>query len=104
MTAEDLAKLLPILNPNKEEGKLVLITRYGSSKVADMLPAHIKAVKATGIPVVWQCDGCHGNTVTAKSVNMKTRYLKDILDECLIALRVHCECGSILGGVHIELT
>jgi len=45
------------------EGRLVLITRYGAEKVAALLPAHIKAVQESGVPVVWQCDGVHGNTV-----------------------------------------
>ena len=41
----------------------MLITRYGAEKVAALLPAHIKAVQESGVPVVWQCDGVHGNTV-----------------------------------------
>lgn len=104
MEAKDLAPLLNILNPNKEEGKVMLITRYGSGKVAEMLPAHIKAVQESGIPVVWQCDGVHGNTVTAKSVNLKTRMLDDIVSECVSAMQIHKQCGSVLGGIHIELT
>merc|ERR1711933_521703 len=59
MKAEELQELVTLLNPNKEEGRLTLITRYGAGKVEDMLPAHIEAVKATGVPVVWQCDAVH---------------------------------------------
>merc|ERR1711862_959521 len=55
MKAVELQELVMLLNPNKEEGRLTLITRYGAGKVEDMLPAHIEAVKATGVPVVWQC-------------------------------------------------
>lgn len=104
ITAKELADLVKLLNPDKEEGRLLLITRYGSGKVGEMLPAHIKAVKETGIPVTWQCDGVHGNTVTAKTVNLKTRYLDDIVKECLEAMRIHKENDSVLGGIHIELT
>ena len=68
MKNDELTELVQILNPNKEEGKLVLITRYGHDKIDGLLPGHIEAVKASGVPVVWQCDGVHGNTVTAKSV------------------------------------
>ena len=70
MKNDELTELVQILNPNKEEGKLVLITRYGHDKIDGLLPGHIEAVKASGVPVVWQCDGVHGNTVTAKSVRL----------------------------------
>merc|ERR1712050_518263 len=65
MKAEELQELVKVLNPNKEEGRLTLITRYGAGKVEDMLPTHIEAVKATGVPVVWQCDAVHGNGIVA---------------------------------------
>ena len=73
MKNDELTELVQILNPNKEEGKLVLITRYGHDKIDGLLPGHIEAVKASGVPVVWQCDGVHGNTVTAKSVSAHCR-------------------------------
>merc|ERR1712061_513803 len=52
MKAEELQELVKVLNPNKEEGRLTLITRYGAGKVEEMLPTHIEAVKAAGVPVV----------------------------------------------------
>lgn len=33
MKTEDLVQLVQILNPDREEGKLTIITRYGASKV-----------------------------------------------------------------------
>jgi len=104
MKDDELADLVRVLNPNKEEGKVMLITRYGKDKVADYLPGHIKAVQATGIPVVWQCDGVHGNTVTAKSAGLKTRDFNDVMAEVTTALKVHRETGSVLAGVHLEMT
>ena len=74
MKNDELTELVQILNPNKEEGKLVLITRYGHDKIDGLLPGHIEAVKASGVPVVWQCDGVHGNTVTAKSVSAHSHH------------------------------
>ena len=103
MKPEEIAELVQILNPNKIEGKLMIITRYGAGKVKGILPAHIKAVQATGVPVVWQVDGVHGNTKSAKG-GYKTRALDDIVAECLETLEVHRECGSILGGIHLEVT
>jgi len=104
MQPDELKDLVKILNPNKVEGRLVLITRYGAGKVGSMLPAHIKAVAESGVPVVWQCDGVHGNTTTAAANKLKTRAFKDVLGECIEALRIHRENGSILGGIHLEMT
>jgi len=103
MKPEELKELVKILNADKLEGRLVLITRYGATAIDSMLPPHIKAVQESGVPVVWQCDGVHGNTITAKN-KLKTRKLEDVVAECVKALRIHRENGSVLGGVHIELT
>lgn len=45
MKDDELAELVAVLNPRKEAGKLLLITRYGKGKVEQFLPGHIKAVK-----------------------------------------------------------
>lgn len=103
MQPQELKELCAILNPDKVEGRLVLITRYGAEKVAALLPAHIKAVQESGVPVVWQCDGVHGNTVTA-SCKLKTRKFDDVMAEVSRALQVHRESGSTLAGVHLEMT
>jgi 3-deoxy-7-phosphoheptulonate synthase len=60
MKNDELVELLDIVNPNKEIGKITLITRYGAEKVESMLGAHIEAVKNSGHVVVWQCDPMHG--------------------------------------------
>uniref|UniRef100_A0A6B2L423 Phospho-2-dehydro-3-deoxyheptonate aldolase n=1 Tax=Arcella intermedia TaxID=1963864 RepID=A0A6B2L423_9EUKA len=103
MNVENLRELLPILNPNKVPGHLSIITRYGASKVRNLLPAHIRAVKQSGIPVVWICDPCHGNGIVTEN-GVKTRNFKDISTEISETFAVHEEEGSILGGVHLELT
>lgn len=60
MKGEELVRLLDIVNPSKEVGKVTLITRYGEKKVEEMLGPHIEFVKESGHVVVWQCDPCHG--------------------------------------------
>ena len=45
----------------------------------------------------------HGNTETTAG-GIKTRRFENILAEVEAAFRIHEDCGSILGGVHIELT
>jgi 3-deoxy-7-phosphoheptulonate synthase len=104
MAPDELKELVAILNPDRIPGHLVLITRYGNGKIDSMLPAHIKAVAESGVPVVWQCDGVHGNTVTAAANKLKTRKLEDVVGECTKAIRIHRENGSNLGGIHIEMT
>jgi hypothetical protein len=46
MKDDELADLVRVLNPHKEAGKLVIITRYGHDKIEEYLPGHIAAVKA----------------------------------------------------------
>ena len=99
-----LKELVQILNPKKEEGRLMLITRYGAGKAEAMLPGHIQAVKESGIPVTWQCDAVHGNGIVAKSNKLKTRLMNDILAEACEVMAIHKKCGSILGGIHMEVS
>jgi 3-deoxy-7-phosphoheptulonate synthase len=103
MKPDELQELVKLLNPNKEEGRLMLISRYGAGKVEAMLPAHIEAVKASGVPVVWQCDAVHGNGIVASN-KYKTRRMEDIVAEIKQSIAVHAKCGSILGGIHLEFT
>ena len=108
MPASELAPLLDILNPNREIGKVTLITRYGAEKISKHLPAHIAAVQASGHVPVWQCDPMHGNgrtaQLTSSKSSFKTRRFTDILSELRQALEIHKSMGSYLGGVHLELT
>ncbi|KAK7748344.1 Aromatic/aminoadipate aminotransferase 1 [Diatrype stigma] len=114
-TTSDLLGLLRALNPSREPGKVTLITRYGASRVGELLPAHVAAVEASefgsrsggegggGGIVVWQCDPMHGNTRTTAE-GIKTRRFGDILAELRETLAVHARLGTYLGGVHLELT
>jgi 3-deoxy-7-phosphoheptulonate synthase len=97
------ADLVERLDPDNTPGRLTLITRMGSGKVRDALPAIIDKVTSTGHLVVWQCDPMHGNTEeTANGV--KTRHLDRILDEVDGFFDVHAELGTHPGGLHVELT
>lgn len=99
----ELVELIRKLNPQKEPGKITLITRYGVSKVQELLPKHIKAVQAAGLKVVWCSDPMHGNTEVTSS-GIKTRRFDNILKELSLAFTIHKDHGSKLGGVHFELT
>ncbi len=103
MSAEWVQGLVARLNPDNEPGRITLIHRMGAKLIHQHLPALIKAVQATGSPVLWICDPMHGNTETATS-GLKTRRFENIVAEVEASFQIHREMGSILGGVHFELT
>ena len=103
LAPDELVALLSIINPNREIGKVTLITRYGHTRISSLLGAHIDAVRASGHIVVWQCDPMHGNTISTPT-GIKTRLFTSIHHELSEALRIHREHHSYLGGVHLELT
>jgi 3-deoxy-7-phosphoheptulonate synthase len=102
-TPEGLLKLIDILNPDNEAGRLTLICRFGAEKVADHLPALIRAVTREGKKVVWSCDPMHGNTISSAS-GYKTRPFELILKEVKHFFEVHAAEGTYAGGVHLEMT
>ncbi|MCY3964045.1 MAG: 3-deoxy-7-phosphoheptulonate synthase class II [Acidobacteria bacterium] len=103
MKPADIAHLVDVLNPDGEEGRLALIHRCGTEKVAEELPPILQAVCATGKPVLWICDPMHGNTKSTGE-GMKTRAFSAILSELEQAFDIHAANGTVLGGVHFELT
>jgi 3-deoxy-7-phosphoheptulonate synthase len=103
MSIDWVLQLCEILNPDQEPGRLTLIHRMGAGKIAQHLPRLIDAVRARGHRVLWMCDPMHGNTQTAGN-GLKTRAFADILSEIEQSFAIHADCGSRLGGVHLELT
>jgi 3-deoxy-7-phosphoheptulonate synthase len=101
--ADALLRLIDILNPDNEPGRLTLIGRFGADKVADHLPGLIRAVRREGRRVVWSCDPMHGNTITSSS-GFKTRPFDAIVKEVRNFFEIHAAEGSYAGGVHLELT
>jgi 3-deoxy-7-phosphoheptulonate synthase len=102
-TPDRLARLLDILHPDDEPGRLTLVHRFGARAVAAGLPPLIEVVRAAGKTVLWACDPMHGNTQTTAS-GRKTRSFDEIVDELEQAFEIHAAHGSRLGGVHFELT
>ncbi len=99
----ELLRLIEVLDPTNEPGKLVLVTRMGAGKVGDRLPPLLRAVKRSGRRVLWISDPMHGNTHTTDS-GIKTRSFADILREVETCMDVHRAEGTVFGGVHFELT
>lgn len=103
MTKEWLEELISVMHPHNEPGRLTLVHRLGADKVAGQLPEFIETVRRTGKTVLWTVDPMHGNTETTAD-GIKTRRFENILREIEQSFAVHIELGSILGGVHFELT
>jgi 3-deoxy-7-phosphoheptulonate synthase len=103
MTTDELLRLIDVLNPHNEPGRLTLITRMGADRIGIGLPALLRAAQREGRRVVWSCDPMHGNTIAARS-GRKTRPFEHIIAELRTCLAVHRAEGSRLGGIHIEMT
>jgi len=99
---DELIRLLDILNPENEPGRITLICRFGVDKVGDQLPAMIRAVEREGRVVLWSCDPMHGNTITLNSY--KTRPFERFLKEVQSFFDIHRAEGTHPGGIHIEMT
>jgi 3-deoxy-7-phosphoheptulonate synthase len=102
LAPEALIRLLDILDPEREPGRITLICRFGAGKVGDHLPKLLDAVRRAARPVVWSCDPMHGNTITANG--FKTRRFEQILQEVKEFFAVHISEGTHAGGVHLEMT
>ena len=103
LKADELIKLIDLLNPENEPGRLTLIARFGADKVEKHLPDLIRAVKREGRVVVWSCDPMHGNTVKSTS-GYKTRPFEAVLSEVRRFMSVHQAEGTHAGGIHVEMT
>ncbi|MCB1868021.1 MAG: 3-deoxy-7-phosphoheptulonate synthase class II [Gammaproteobacteria bacterium] len=103
MKPEYIRELAERLNPENESGKLVLIHRFGADNIARELPSLIESLHHSGIKALWICDPMHGNTETTAS-GYKTRRFDRILSELEQSFDIHQQQGSLLGGVHFELT
>ncbi|MCY1220525.1 Phospho-2-dehydro-3-deoxyheptonate aldolase [compost metagenome] len=103
MDSEELIRLIDILNPDNDPGRLNLIVRMGAEKVGEHLPRLIRTIEREGRKVLWSSDPMHGNTIKASS-GYKTRDFAAILGEVKQFFEVHRAEGTYAGGIHIEMT
>ena len=99
----ELFKVIKTLNPKNEKGKIVLIVRMGSKLIDKLLPSILEKIKNANLNVVWSCDPMHANIEKSKS-GFKTRNFKNILNEVKSFFKLHKECGTYAGGIHLEMT
>ncbi|NNF47635.1 MAG: 3-deoxy-7-phosphoheptulonate synthase class II [Desulfofustis sp.] len=100
---DNIKRLVEILNPENEAGRLTLITRFGKDRVEQMLPPLLREMKREGKNIVWSCDPMHANTFTSAG-GRKTRNFSDIISETTSFFEIHWNEDTVPGGVHFELT
>ncbi|MDD3288446.1 MAG: 3-deoxy-7-phosphoheptulonate synthase class II [Alphaproteobacteria bacterium] len=103
ITEDEILRLIDILNPSNEPGRLTLIARMGDDKIKQYLPPLLRAVKRAGKTVVWCSDPMHGNTQMTSS-GYKTRDFERILAEVRAFFSVCDGEGVWPGGIHLEMT
>jgi 3-deoxy-7-phosphoheptulonate synthase len=99
---EEAVRLIDILSPSNEPGRLTLIVRYGAEKIGEYLPQLIRAVNREGKSVIWSCDPMHGNTITEGAY--KTRPFNSIMREVGSFFDICQAEGAYPGGIHVEMT
>ena len=103
LSPDELLRLIDILNPNNEPGRLNVIVRMGAKKVQEGLPPLLRAVQREGRKVLWSCDPMHGNTIKTSN-NYKTRVFDNVLEEVKNFFAIHKAEGTYAGGIHLEMT
>ena len=71
LAADDLLRLLEVLNPANEAGRITLISRMGHENVEKYLPGLVRAVQKEGAKVVWSSDPMHGNMITVSYTHLR---------------------------------
>ncbi|QQG35134.1 MAG: 3-deoxy-7-phosphoheptulonate synthase class II [Micavibrio aeruginosavorus] len=100
---DTLLRLVDIINPDNEPGRLTLIARMGHDQVEKKLAPLVRVIKQEGRSVVWSCDPMHGNTIKSDN-GYKTRKFDHVLGEVRGFFAVHKAEGTHPGGIHLELT
>jgi 3-deoxy-7-phosphoheptulonate synthase len=103
MTADELERLIDLVDPEREPGRLTLITRMGAGRIRDALPPLLEAVGRFDATPLWITDPMHGNGITTPT-GYKTRRFDDVVDEVLGFFEAHRQVGTHPGGIHVELT
>ncbi|HET8957286.1 MAG TPA: 3-deoxy-7-phosphoheptulonate synthase class II, partial [Microcella sp.] len=102
-TPETMERLIDVLDPDREPGRLTFITRMGAGTIRDALPPLLEAIKGMDAHPLWVTDPMHGNGLTTPT-GYKTRRFDDVVDEVKGFFESHRAAGTHPGGIHVELT
>ena len=103
LSPDELLRLIEVLDPEEEPGRLTLICRFGADKVDAALPPLLRAVKREGRKLLWVSDPMHGNTIKT-STGYKTRPTERIALEVRNFFTACRAEGVYAGGIHLEMT
>ena len=103
LSPDELMRLIEVLDPEEEPGRLTLICRFGADKLDAALPPLLRAVKREGRKLLWVSDPMHGNTIKT-STGYKTRPIERIAQEVRNFFAACRAEGVYAGGVHLEMT
>jgi 3-deoxy-7-phosphoheptulonate synthase len=101
-TSREVDAICQRLNPDRLQGRLILIARMGAGKVRHLLPPLVQEVRDAGHVVGWVCDPMHGNTRVVG--RHKTREVTVITAEIEGFCEVLREFGSLPAGLHLEVS
>ena len=102
MGEDELLRLIEVLDPQNEPGRLVLIGRFGAANAADAFPRLARTTRRAGRNAIWSIDPMHGNGRSVGAI--KTRDVADILAETRIFFEVAASEGVHAGGIHLEMS
>jgi len=100
---DDMERLIDVLDPDREPGRLTFITRMGAGTIRDALPPLLEAITTLDAQPLWVTDPMHGNGLTTPT-GYKTRRFDDVVDEVKGFFEAHRAVGTHPGGIHVELT
>ena len=98
---DEIISILDKINPENEEGKIMLIIRMGKNNPRKIVPL-IEKIKELNKNVIWMCDPMHGNTFSHNGY--KVRSFDDIFNEIFSFMELCNELDVTAGGVHLEIT
>ena len=104
MEADELLRLIEALNPANEPGRLTLYGRFGADKIAERLPALMRAARARAARVVWAIRSDARQHAEVANNGYKTRPFDRILAEVKSFIEIAEAEGVHPGGVHLEMT
>ncbi len=100
---DELLRLIDILNPKDEPGRLTLICRFGADKVEKHLPGPDPRGEE-GRPHGGVGMRSHARQHHHAGTGYKTRPFESIVSEVQRFFDIHRAEGTYPGGVHIEMT
>jgi 3-deoxy-7-phosphoheptulonate synthase len=103
LSPDELLRLIDVLDPDREPGRLTLICRFGADRVDAALPPILRAGKREGLTPLWVSDPMHGNTIKT-STGFKTRPTERIAHEVRNFFAICRAEGVYAGGIHLEMT